>query len=53
MDSDAIDKAVKDRALYNFKEYEENESHTLIPDRFIFNGFIVYISNNLIYINEG
>ena len=46
MDSDAIDKAVKDRALYNFKEYEENESHTLIPDRFIFNGFIVYISNN-------
>lgn len=37
--------SIKIMAEKRFEEYEENEATSLIPDRFIFNGIIVYISN--------
>lgn len=33
------------RAERDFKKYEKNEAITLLPDSFVFNGIIVYISN--------
>lgn len=39
------DESIKIMADRRFREYEDNEATSLIPDRFIFNGIIVYISN--------
>ena len=33
------------RAERDFKKYEKNEAITLLPDSFVFNGIIIYISN--------
>ena len=40
-----FDSLSKLRAERDFKKYEKNEAITLLPDSFVFNGIIVYISN--------
>jgi hypothetical protein len=44
-DSPLTAEGIKIMATKRFKEYEDNEAVSLIPDRFLFNGIIVYISN--------
>lgn len=45
MDLEFIEKYIKIKAQEDFKKHEKNEAETLLPDSFIFNGIIVYISN--------
>lgn len=40
-----FDSVSKLRAENDFKKHEKNEAPTLLPDSFVFNGIIVYISN--------
>ncbi len=40
-----FDTISKLRAENDFKKHEKNEAPTLLPDSFVFNGIIVYISN--------
>ena len=40
-----FDSVSKLRAEQDFKKHEKNEAITLLPDSFLFNGIIIYISN--------
>lgn len=44
-DVEISDDVIKASALKEFEKFEENNAQVLIPDKFIFNGVIVYISN--------